>query len=90
MQPARSPKGANVDCRLPHKLDGTVIGAVAHFTKEDVDWNEFYVHRIVWEHEIVHVPEISEYDPDTRTLKMDMVPQMCVPQMCVADMVRCK
>ena len=51
------------------------------FVKENVDFNEFYIHRIVYDCGIISTPEIFQYNSKTKTLDMQKIPQMSIADM---------
>ncbi len=52
-----------------------------YFIKNDVSNHEFNVHQMISNMDIVNVPQIYDYDKDTKTLKMRRIPNMCVADM---------
>jgi tRNA A-37 threonylcarbamoyl transferase component Bud32 len=51
------------------------------FVKENVEWSEFYIHRIVYDHGLIDIPKIIEYDHDSKTLTMQKIPEMSIADM---------
>ena len=51
------------------------------FVKENVEWNEYYIHRIVFDQGVVNTPKIHEYNHETKTMTMRKIPQMCLADM---------
>jgi tRNA A-37 threonylcarbamoyl transferase component Bud32 len=51
------------------------------FVKENVEWNEYYIHRIVYDQDVVNTPKIHEYNGEKKTMTMRKIPQMCIADM---------
>jgi tRNA A-37 threonylcarbamoyl transferase component Bud32 len=51
------------------------------FVKENVEWNEYYIHRIVYDSGRVNTPKIHEYNGNTKKMTMGKIPQMCIADM---------
>ena len=57
------------------------MNKISNFTKENVEWDEYYIHRIVFDKGVVNVPKIYEYDRDWKRLVMQKIPQMSIADM---------
>jgi tRNA A-37 threonylcarbamoyl transferase component Bud32 len=53
----------------------------SNFVKANVEWNEFYIHQIVYDSAKVDTPKIHEYNSDTKTMTMRKIPQMSIADM---------
>lgn len=51
------------------------------FVKENVEWKEFYIHNIVYDHGIIDIPKLIDYNHVTKTLTMQKIPQMSIADM---------
>ena len=51
------------------------------FVKENVEWNEYYIHRIVYDQDVVNTPKIYEYNRELKRMIMQKIPQMCIADM---------
>lgn len=51
------------------------------FVKENVEWKEYYIHRIVYDQGVVDTPKIHEYNGELKTMSMLKIPQMCLADM---------
>ena len=51
------------------------------FIKDNVEWSEYYIHRIVYDQGVVNTPFIYEYNQGKKQLTMRKIPQMCIADM---------
>ncbi len=51
------------------------------YTKQNVEFNEYYIHYLVYKLGIVNVPKIYSYNASTKELKMEKINEMNISDM---------
>jgi tRNA A-37 threonylcarbamoyl transferase component Bud32 len=49
-----------------------------YYTKNNVELNEYTIHKIIYNAGIINVPRIYKYDKNNKILIMEKIPNMCV------------
>lgn len=57
------------------------MSSALKFIKDNVQWSEYYIQRIVYDQGVVNTPFIYEYNHDTKQMTMQKIPQMCIADM---------